>query len=126
MMASAIFLISSSPFAWGSADDSAGSEGGEDTAILLLQTVNITNREQVRNQKITTKNQKPLVSTYLPFGLCTFFSGLGYFSSILNVFFAFSNNFLGHFPATIIPDIGEKFPTDQACSGRGVFYIFGG
>jgi hypothetical protein len=71
-MASAIFLISSSPFAWGSADGSAGSEGGEDTAILLLQTVNITNREQVRNQKITTTNQKPLVNTYLPFGLCTF------------------------------------------------------
>jgi hypothetical protein len=39
-MASAIFLISSSPFAWGSADGSAGSEGEEDTAILLLQTVN--------------------------------------------------------------------------------------
>jgi hypothetical protein len=50
MMASAIFLISSSPFAWGPADGSAGSEGGEDTAILLLQ-----NRKQVRNQKITTE-----------------------------------------------------------------------
>jgi hypothetical protein len=105
------------PFAWGSADGSAGSEGGEDTAILLLQTVNITNREQVRNQKITTKNQKPLVNTYLPFGLYTFFSILDYFSSILNAFFAFSNNFLGHFPATIIPDVGEKFPTGQACFG---------
>jgi hypothetical protein len=40
MMASAIFLISSSHFAWEPADGSAGSEGGEDTAILLLQTVN--------------------------------------------------------------------------------------
>jgi hypothetical protein len=57
MMASAIFLISSSPFAWGSTDGSAGSEGGEDTAILLLQTVNIANREQVRNQKITTESK---------------------------------------------------------------------
>jgi hypothetical protein len=52
MMASAIFLISSSPFAWGPADGSAGSEGGEDTAILLLQ-----NRKQVRNQKITTESK---------------------------------------------------------------------
>jgi hypothetical protein len=126
MIASAIFLISSSPFVWGSADGSTGSEGGEDTTILLLQTVNITNREQVRNQKITTKNQKPLINTYLPFGLCTFFSSLDYFSSILNTFFAFSNNFFGHFPATIIPDVGENFPTDQTCFGRGVFYIFEG
>ena len=37
-MASAIFLISSSPFAWGSADGSVGSEGEESTA--LLQNVN--------------------------------------------------------------------------------------
>jgi hypothetical protein len=40
MMASAIFLISSSHFAWGPADGSAGSEGEEDTTILLLQTAN--------------------------------------------------------------------------------------
>jgi hypothetical protein len=66
MMASAIFLISSSPFAWGSADGSAGSGGGEDTTILLLQTVN-----KFEIKKITTKSQKPLVNTYLPFGLCT-------------------------------------------------------
>jgi hypothetical protein len=38
MMASAIFLISSSPFTWGSADGSAGSEGGESAAVL--QSVN--------------------------------------------------------------------------------------
>jgi hypothetical protein len=47
MMASAIFLISSSPFEWGPGDASAGSEGGEDMAILLLQTVN-----KVWNQKL--------------------------------------------------------------------------
>jgi hypothetical protein len=40
MMASAICLISSSPFVWGPADDSAGSEGRVDTDLLLLQTVN--------------------------------------------------------------------------------------
>jgi hypothetical protein len=34
MMASAIFLISSSPFTWESTDGSAGTEGGEDTAML--------------------------------------------------------------------------------------------
>jgi hypothetical protein len=33
-MASAIFLISSSPFTWGSADGSVGSEGGESAAVL--------------------------------------------------------------------------------------------
>jgi hypothetical protein len=47
MMASAIFLISSSPFGWGPGDASAGSEGGEDTAILLLQTAS-----KVWNQKL--------------------------------------------------------------------------
>jgi hypothetical protein len=45
-MASAIFLISSSPFGWGPGDASAGSEGREDT-ILLLQTAN-----KVWNQKL--------------------------------------------------------------------------
>jgi hypothetical protein len=88
--------------------------------------MNITNREQVQNQKITTKSQKPLVNTYLPFELCAFLSGLCYFYSIMNAFLAFSNNFLGHFPTTIVPDVGEKFSTHQACFGRGVFYIFGG
>jgi hypothetical protein len=39
-MASAICLISSSPFVWGPGDASACSEGREDMAILLLQTVN--------------------------------------------------------------------------------------
>jgi hypothetical protein len=39
-MASAICLISSSPFMWGPGDSSAGSEGREDTDILLLQFVN--------------------------------------------------------------------------------------
>ena len=34
MMALAIFLISSSPFTWGSADGSAGFEGGEGAAML--------------------------------------------------------------------------------------------
>jgi hypothetical protein len=57
MMASAIFLISSSPFAWGSTDGSAGSEGGEDTAILLLQTVNITNREYYKLWILQTVNK---------------------------------------------------------------------
>jgi hypothetical protein len=37
-MASAIFLISSSPFTWGSVDGSAGSKGGESAAVL--QSVN--------------------------------------------------------------------------------------
>jgi hypothetical protein len=40
IMASAIFLISSSPFGWGPRDASAASEGRKDTAILLLQTEN--------------------------------------------------------------------------------------
>jgi hypothetical protein len=40
IMASAIFLISSPPFGWGPGDASAGSEGREDTTILLLQTAN--------------------------------------------------------------------------------------
>jgi hypothetical protein len=44
IMASAIFLISSSPFGWGPGDASAGSEGREDTAILLLQIVNTVNK----------------------------------------------------------------------------------
>jgi hypothetical protein len=47
MMASAIFLISSSPFRWGPGDASVGSEGGEDTAISPLQTAN-----KVWNQKL--------------------------------------------------------------------------
>jgi hypothetical protein len=38
MIASTIFLISSSPFSWGSADGSAGSEGGE--GATMLQSVN--------------------------------------------------------------------------------------
>jgi hypothetical protein len=38
MIASAIFLISSSPFTLGSANGSAGSEGGEGAA--MLQSVN--------------------------------------------------------------------------------------
>jgi hypothetical protein len=62
----------------------------------------------------------------LPFEIRTFFSGLYYFSSVMNAFLAFSYNFLGHFTITIVPDVGEKFSTDQACFGRGVFYIFGG
>jgi hypothetical protein len=119
-MASAIFLISSSPFAWGPADGSVGSEGGEDTAILLLQTVNKFEIKKLQ------QSQKPLVSTYLPFELCTFLSGLCYFSSVMDAFFAFSYNFLSHFPATVVLDVGEKFSTDQARFGRGVFYIFGG
>src|SRR5688572_1546736 len=44
----------------------------------------------------------------------------------MNAFFAFSYNLLGHFPATIVPDVGEKFSTSQARFGRGVFYIFRG
>jgi hypothetical protein len=40
MIASAICLISSSPFVWGPGDGSAGSEGRVDTDLLLLQTVN--------------------------------------------------------------------------------------
>jgi hypothetical protein len=40
IMASVICLISSSPFVWGPGDSSVGSEGREDTDILLLQTVN--------------------------------------------------------------------------------------
>jgi hypothetical protein len=119
-MAAAIFLISSSPFAWGSVDDSASSEGGEDTAILLLQTVNKFEIKKLQ------QSQKPLVNTYLHFGLCTFLSALCYFSSVMNAFFAFSYNFLGHFPATIVPDVGEKFSTDQARFDRRVFYIFRG
>jgi hypothetical protein len=46
-MASAIFLISSSPFGWGPGDASAGSERREDTTTLLLQTV-----DKVWNQKL--------------------------------------------------------------------------
>jgi hypothetical protein len=80
-MASAIFLISSSSFAWGPADGSAGSEGGEDTAILLLQTVNKFEIKKLQ------QSQKPLVSTYLPFELRTFLSGLCYFSSVMDAFF---------------------------------------
>jgi hypothetical protein len=38
MIASTIFLISSSPFTLGSANGSAGSEGGESAAVL--QSVN--------------------------------------------------------------------------------------
>jgi hypothetical protein len=39
-MASAIYLILPSPFVWGPGDSSAGSEGREDTDILLLQVMN--------------------------------------------------------------------------------------
>jgi hypothetical protein len=106
---------------WGPGDSSAGSEGREDTDILLLQTVN-----KFEIKKVTTKSQKQLINTYLPFGLCAFLSGLCYFSSIMNAFFAFLNDLLGHFSAAIVLDVGEKFSTDQACFSRGVFYIFGG
>jgi hypothetical protein len=47
MIASAIFLISSSPFGWVPGDVSAGSKGGENTALLLLQIAN-----KVWNQKL--------------------------------------------------------------------------
>jgi hypothetical protein len=40
MIASAIFLISSSPFGGGPEDALVGSEGGQDTATLLLQIAN--------------------------------------------------------------------------------------
>jgi hypothetical protein len=39
----------------------------------------------------------------------------------MDAFFAFLNNFLGHFPTAIVPDVGEKFSTNQACFGRGFF-----
>jgi hypothetical protein len=42
----------------------------------------------------------------------------------MNTFLALSYNFLGHLPATVVLDVGEKFPTNQARFGRGVFYIF--
>jgi hypothetical protein len=51
MMASAICLISSSPFGGGPADASAGSEGGEDTAILLLQTTNKVQNQELQQNK---------------------------------------------------------------------------
>jgi hypothetical protein len=31
---------------------------------------------------------------------------------------------LSHLSATIFPDVGEKFSTNQTCLGRRVFYVF--
>jgi hypothetical protein len=59
MMASAIFLISSSPFAWGSADGLVGSEGGESTA--LLQNVN---KSEIKNY-----NKEPKTTSQYLFAL---------------------------------------------------------
>jgi hypothetical protein len=56
MMASAIFLISSSPFAGGSADGSVGSEGGESMALL----------QNVSKSEIKNYNKEPkTTSQYL-------------------------------------------------------------
>jgi hypothetical protein len=52
MIASAIFLISSSPFTWGSADGSAGSEGGESMAVL--QSVNKFEIKKLQQRAKTT------------------------------------------------------------------------
>jgi hypothetical protein len=68
-------------------------------------------------KKLQQKSQKPLINTYLPFGLYAFLSSLCYSSSIMDAFFTPLNNFLGHFPAAIVLDVGEKFSTDQACFG---------
>src|SRR5688500_1390616 len=116
MIASVIFLISSSPFMWGSADGLAGPEGRE--SVVVLQSVNKFEIKKLQ------QSQKLLVNTYLHFDIRTFLSSLCYFSSVMNTFLALSYNFLGHLPATIVPDVGEKFSTDQARFGRGVFYIF--
>jgi hypothetical protein len=58
-MASAIFLISSSLFMWGSADGLAGSEGGESTAML----------QNVNKFEIKNYNKEPKTTSQYIFAL---------------------------------------------------------
>jgi hypothetical protein len=101
-MNSAMFMIFNASFIFGSARGSYGSGGGDNSA-----EVGKINYSEATKTNVEAKNQKKY-NTYTFFTLCSFFSMSCFCSGVMGVFFTFLYNFMGHFSATIHPDIIVK------------------
>jgi hypothetical protein len=59
----------------------------------------------------------------MPCSLGNFFGSLSFFLSIMGFIFIFLYDFVGHFLATVHPDIGIKLPAHQSGIGRRVLRV---
>jgi hypothetical protein len=99
---SAILMISIAFFISGSARGSNGSNGGDNSAAV--EKIN-----QFEVTKINDEAKRPLNDTYPSVAFCSFLSSSRCFSSVMNIFFTFLHYFVGHFSASICPDVSIKF-----------------